>query len=177
MPQKPTPFSLLFSIDKRLANIEQLLTPQDAFKENLKPESWATLHMKPEYTVQYLFNECQKLFSCYSWIDLSKITSERSGDYTISFKENIEADEEHKNKSASDVKDLKTITLEERLLLELQYFKATGNHLDVNNITLCAGSRDSDGHVPSAYWCVSQFRLNDYVPDYSDGGVRARVAV
>lgn len=48
--------------------------------------------------------------------------------------------------------DLKGITLRERLLLEIAYFKETGDHLDINNWTLCSGSRSSDGSVPYVRW-------------------------
>lgn len=68
------------------------------------------------------------------------------------FKKNIEADPELANKSANELKQEEQITLRERLLLELQYFKETGGHLDIDNITLCAGSRDSGGYVPNVYW-------------------------
>ena len=44
------------------------------------------------------------------------------------------------------------ITLLERLLFELGYFLATNRQLDVENGTLCSGSRDSDGDVASVDW-------------------------
>lgn len=77
----------------------------------------------------------------------------RDGSYAISFLRTIEADEENKNKSANVLAQggHKGITLLERLLMELGYFLTTGQHLDVKNITLCAGSRDSDGNVPGVY--------------------------
>ena len=40
----------------------------------------------------------------------------------------------------------------ERELLELAYFLTTGEHLDVENITLCAGSRFRLGYVPDVGW-------------------------
>lgn len=55
------------------------------------------------------------------------------------------------------------ITLRERLLMEIDYFDRTGQHLDVKGATFCSGSRCSGGHVPSVgldsdgkvgvYWC------------------------
>lgn len=139
---------------------------------------WWVLKMKPEYTAEYLFEECEKLFKCCSYIDLSKIKSDRSGKYTIEFKPNIEAGEEWKNISANDLpEDEKFITLEERMLLEIQYFKKTGKHLDTDNVTLCAGSRDHDGSVPSADWNDAKFQVINYHPDYAGDDLRSRSAV
>lgn len=116
----------------------------------LKNDEYITLHMTSEMTPQYLFNECKKLFPIYSLIDLSKVISERKGNYTVSFKNSQEPDEENKNKSANDLKAEGNpgITLEERLLLEIEYFKKTGKNLDVKNYTLCSASRFRDGDVP-----------------------------
>lgn len=135
------------------------------------------LEMKSYMTAEYLFNECQKIFNIYSYIDLSNITSERKGDYTIYFKNNQEADEENKNLSANDLKGKETITLEETLLLGIEYFKKTGNYLDINNITLCAGSRDSDGIVPCCYFSGGEFHVDWYDPDDRRDCLRARSAV
>ena len=136
------------------------------------------LKMKKEYTAEYLFKECKKLFSCESYIDLSKVKSDRSGDYEIKFRKNIEADEEWKNISAEDLpKDKQFITLEERLLMELEYFRETGKHLDIYNWTLCAGSCGAGGYVPLVTWSNDGFRVGNCTPNNSDGLVRARSAV
>ena len=90
------------------------------------------------------------------------------GSYTVAFKATVEADEENKNQSANQRKELycqditllerlfleleqncQDITLLERLFLELVYFLTTGEHLDTKNYTLCTGSRGRDGGVPS----------------------------
>ncbi len=78
----------------------------------------------------------------------------RDGDYIVKFLKTIEADPELKNKSTETLlmEDVKGITLLERLLLELGYFMTTGSHLDVENVTLCSGSRRSGGHVPGVSW-------------------------
>ena len=78
----------------------------------------------------------------------------KNGDYTVRFKKTIEADPDLAEKSADMLKqeDIKGITLLERLLLDLGYFLATGNHLDIENVTLCSGSRRSGGDVPSVNW-------------------------
>ena len=74
----------------------------------------------------------------------------KKGSYAVSFKRAIEADEENRNLSADDLKNRggKGITLLERLLLELGYFASTGQHLDVESVTLCAGSLHKSGYTP-----------------------------
>lgn len=76
------------------------------------------------------------------------------GSYRVRFCKTVEADPKLANKSAEDLKVEKIvgITLLERLLLGLGYFLATGSHLDIENVTLCSGSRNSDGLVPGVYW-------------------------
>jgi len=80
--------------------------------------------------------------------------------YTVRFRDRVEADEELKNRSADDLaKDgISGITCLERLLYELKYFAETGKNLDIDNWTLCSGSRCSAGSVPGV--------------DFGGGGVR-----
>ena len=127
---------------------------------------------------------CKKLFKAYS----SYNDKQLDGDYPAPkeatvryFRANIEADEEHANKSANQLEkeNIPGITLRERLLLELQYFCVTGGHLDIKNYTLCSGSRDLGGIVPFVSWLGAFDRLDvgwssvGYCSDY----VRAREAV
>ena len=105
----------------------------------------------------------------------------KDGDYRVKFLKTIEADPALKEKSADTLTEekIKGITLLERLLLELGYFLATGNHLDVENVTLCSGSRRSGGGVPDVRWhsggrLVSVFW---YSPSGSDSRLRARAVV
>lgn len=89
-------------------------------------------------------------------LDKSITENDRANSKTraIWIKESVEADEEHANKSANDIKAAKlvTMTLLERLLYEVVYYTETGKHLDVKNVTLCAGSRYSDNYVPCVDW-------------------------
>jgi membrane-bound inhibitor of C-type lysozyme len=104
-----------------------------------------------------------------------------NGSYAIRVRERVEADEELKNLSANQIKErkLSTMTLLERLILELKYFKETGKHLDLENVTLCSGSRYSDGFVPGVYWRSAHDELGVGwgVPDDRDDGVRSRAVV
>lgn len=143
-----------------------------------------TITIKKGSTPQSLFDECKKLFPCYSFIDLSQVKSDRTAKkkgYSITFKDNVEADEEHQNKSAEDIKreGLQGITLEERLQLELDYFKETGKHLDIDNITLCSGSWDRYGRVPRVRWGRASSRMDVgwSCPDYRYDFLRTRVAI
>jgi len=74
----------------------------------------------------------------------------KKGSYAVKFRRSIEADEENRNISADDLKSRgnKGITLLERLLLELGYFASTGQHLDMESVTLCAGSLHKRGYTP-----------------------------
>ena len=101
------------------------------------------------------------------------------GSYVVGFRRTVEADEENANKSANDLAKSghKGTTLLERLLLELGYFLATGKHLDIEKVTLCAGSRCSVGSVPSADWSGGGFGVGWYSSDDRDGSLRSRSAV
>jgi hypothetical protein len=171
--KKETILSVLKDIRKVLVIIKPILeeikeqnkpiiTGGEEVKKSSIPSDFTwKIEMKKEWTTKYLFNECKKLFPIwiYDKEELNKITSDRKGDYTVYFRDRVEADEELKSKSADDLsrEGIKGITLEERLVLEIDYFNKTGKHLDIENVTLCSGSRYSDGGVPDV--------------DFGDGGV------
>lgn len=126
---------------------------------------------------------CKKHFPTWQYyddLDKDVVHNDRTADggaYAIWFRDRIEADEETDNQSADDLasQGAKGITLLERILMELEYFGRTGQHLDIQNVTLCSGSRYRGGYVPRAcwggkfcvYWCGVQHRHPD---------LRARVA-
>ena len=111
-------------------------------------------------TSQRLYDKCEELFPCWKWTDRSLdevVTSDRTAKnqaYPIWIRDRVEADEELKSFSADCLKNqnISGITLEERLVYELKYFKETRKHLDIENVTLCAGSRCGDGNVPDVRW-------------------------
>ncbi|MBP6858264.1 MAG: hypothetical protein KBC33_00315 [Candidatus Pacebacteria bacterium] len=105
----------------------------------------------------------------------------KDGDYRVKFLKTIEADPGLAEKSADMLAEekIKGITLLERLLLELGYFLATGNHLDIENVTLCSGSRCSDGSVPHVSWSTDYRKVCVDWDNSSDSGplLRARAVV
>lgn len=131
-----------------------------------------------------IYDVLSKYFPCWRYVDdLDKaiVWNERSYDknYIIRIRDRVEADEELKNLSAEDIKkrEIKTMILRERMLLEGWYYDETGKHLDIQNITLCAGSRASDGRVPSADWDGGRFEVSWCYPRDADPRLRARAAV
>lgn len=128
---------------------------------------------------------CKKHFHCLQYYDeLEKSITHNDriadcGAYAVWFRDRIEADEEMANISAKDLRKsgTKGITLLERVLMELDYFGRTGQHLDLRTWTLCAGSRLAGSSVPGCRWRGEEFNvhwasLDDCYPD-----LRARVAV
>jgi len=101
--------------------------------------------------------------------------------YAIRVHGRQEADEEWKDTSASQLKEqnVNCVTLMERLVDELKWFDETGEHMDIDNWTLCAGSRYSDGDVPRVHWHSVYRRLHVYWCNLgnADGHLRARQAV
>jgi hypothetical protein len=113
--------------------------------------------------IQQVYDWCTKAFKTQKCtdqnLDEAVPTNDRGdpgvGAYAIWIRNEVEADKRFKNKSANNLKAANHVgmTLLERLLLELKYYKETGGkHLDIQNITLCTASRYSDGFVPYVLW-------------------------
>jgi hypothetical protein len=130
-----------------------------------------------------VYDACAKHFKCWRYadnLDSAVPKNDRGNDtYAVWVRDVIEADEILKNKSAKDIKreGLKTETLKERMIHELKYFLETGKHLDIQNVTLCSGSRYSDGGVPGALWYDDKFRVHWYSAGYQDENLRAREVI
>ena len=138
--------------------------------------------------IQQAYDKCAEHFTCwkYTSANLNEAVpindrDPANGPYAVWVRDRVEADEEHKNYSANDLKQrgVSGITLLERLLLELKYFRETGKHLDIRNITLCSGSRRSDGNVPHVYWDPDgrKLRVRWFNPGCAIGLLRAREVV
>lgn len=133
------------------------------------------------------FEICEKRFSSSRYTDdLDQAVTHndrdaRNGAYIIRVRDRIEADKEFANWSVNKLQKRKINcnTLAERLVLEIAYFLTSGKHLDNENWTLCAGSRNSVGRVPCVYWSTDERKLRVYwcSPDNADGDLRARQAV
>jgi hypothetical protein len=137
--------------------------------------------------MQQVYDACAKLFKCWKYTDknldevitVNDRTSEQS--YAIWVRNEVEADKQFKNNSGNDLKATNHIgmTFLERLLFELKFFRETGKHLDIQNITLCSGSRGSGGGVPGVYWRSfdSTMRVDWYNPDDRYDNLRSREVV
>jgi len=136
-------------------------------------------------TPQRLYDKCKELFPSWKYTDddLDKIVisdrTAKDGAYAIWIRDRVEADEELKNLSANQLKqqNISGITLEEREIYELKFFKETGKHLDIQNWTLCSGSRCSGGCVPGAGWHGGRFKVDWSYPGNADDYLRSRQAV
>lgn len=133
-------------------------------------------------TSEQIYAKCKEHFPCWKYSDNINCISDRSNTdtYAIWVRDRVESDEELKNRSADDLKgdNINCITLPERLILELCYWsKTSGKHLDLQNITLCAGSRYSDGHVPFVFWYDDRLYVNWYCSHSRDDSLRSRQAV
>lgn len=140
----------------------------------------------PDVSCQEIYDQCKELFPCWKWTDKSLdevvIFNERTaknGSYAVWCRERVEADEELKKLSVDDIRQkcLATLTLKERLIYELKYFKETGKHLDIDNWTLCAGSRYDDGCVPRVRWYDDWMYVYRFSSVYAYERLRSREAV
>ena len=70
--------------------------------------------------------------------------------YAIWVRDGVEPDEKYLGKSTrqADMDGKIGMTLLERLVFEFKFFVETEKHLDLKGLTLCTGSRSSDGDVP-----------------------------
>ena len=144
--------------------------------------------MVQDITIQQAFEALTRRFRTWKWCDdldrvldpKHEVRTTANGSYVVWCRDRIEADEELKNMSANQLKErVDLMTLFERVMLEGCYHWKTGGHLDIKNVTLCAGSRYSDGGVPSAYWLGfdSKFCVSRCGAGFRGGSIRAREVV
>jgi len=143
------------------------------------------LIMAQGITPQSGYDLCAKNFPCWKYtkknlddIVISERTT-KNGAYAIRVRDRVEADEELKNLSVYNLKqrDILGITLEEREIYGLKFFKEAGKHLDIQNWTLCSGSRCGDGYVLGAYWSGGEFKVDCSHPVNSGDRLRSRQVV
>lgn len=136
-------------------------------------------------TIQKAWKIAESLFPCKNWIDgdLDKAipTNDRVAykNYAVAFRDRVEADEEFKNLSANDLKarNHTGITALETIVDEIGFYRKTGGHRDVQNVTLCTGSRISYGYVPKSIWYDDKFQLDWHDADDRHDSLRSRQAV
>lgn len=75
----------------------------------------------------------------------------RSKPYVLWVRDRVEAGEEPGKLSVDEVlaRSIETMDLRERALLEIVYYRRTGEHLDLEDWTLCPLSRNPQGEVAS----------------------------
>lgn len=123
---------------------------------------------------------CGRMFpvwSAYNDQDLDKIVSatEPITPHIVLVRDTIEADENYRNLSARviETKKISAITIRQRTVLEARYFMETACHLDLSNLTICAGSRYADGFVPASNW-RGRFGVYNVSPDSARDNWRVR---
>ena len=134
-------------------------------------------------TSQYLYDRCRERFNCWKFCNgsLDKVVIKndrdpRAGAYVAWFRDRVEADEELKNLSAAELKenDIPGITLLERELMEYDQFDRTSGHIDINNATLCSGSRYDGGDVPRVGWSGGELLVDWDAPRSASDRLRSR---
>jgi len=146
---------------KEIFNIEldtkDLIIPQlsESQKEKFK---WLII-MPKGLTIDTIWNKVKEKMKTNAeiiFIDVKKsVRTTEKNSYVIWTRDTIEADPELANLSAEQIKEkgINPIMLEERLVQELFYnWKNPDKHLDLDNLTLCVGSRHPLGRVPSVRW-------------------------
>lgn len=166
----------LQTIHNDLLRIEKLLKPE--ISGEIKSDSnWFVIIDDGKKKTSELLNDCRKLFPVWSYYSDEHLDKDFPPVETkFKYRKRVEADEELKNKSVDDLEKegIKGITLRERIIMELQYFKETGKHLDIVNLTLCSGSLHSDGFAVYADWYGGKFKVDWNHRDHSDDKLRSR---
>ena len=150
-----------------------------------KQEGFDRLIIVPEgITPNRIYEACAKNFPCWKWtedLDKAVVRNDRESRETYAgwVRDRRESDEENKNISADQAKEKKIqgITLGERLILELKYWDETREHLDVENVTICSGSRYSDGGVPRVDYYDGGMNVGWCDPQRAHSGWRVRTVV
>ena len=152
------------------------------------PDEFSWFVCVPEsMTTEQTFSGMKKQFPIWKYtnkplddvLDLSFGRDARQHPYIIRLRANIEADKDLKNLSANDIaaQKINTTTLKERLLLSRFLYWKEKSILDREVITLCSGSRCSDGHVPSVHWHDDRLKVYWYRPDLRYDCLRSRRVV
>ncbi|MFH1145607.1 MAG: hypothetical protein V1707_01435 [bacterium] len=169
-------FKNRFDLDKDLSSIRIPNLP--------KKGKYRLIIDLAEFTHNGLVKIMRKYFSVCSWTEnLDSVMVDYSKrdkiDHAVWVLDTVEADEKLKNLSANvlEKKKISCVTLKERLLDEFMFWDTNGNYLDVKNMTLCAGSRYSDGRVPHVDCHDGEVDVSRGNPDDASDCSRGRAAV
>lgn len=187
----PLPDPKLFLEDQRrfFKEVYGKHLPKVTLPERQIGFGWGIL-MAPFMTTQYLFDVSREHFGgAWKWTDQDLDTiivhndrdAKRDGAYGIWLRDRVEADEETKNQSARQIisAGMKGTTCAERLGAGLWFHWRTTRQLDIENITLCTGSRNANDNIPNVNWNTDNRKVyvNRYNPDNSNENLRTRVEV
>jgi hypothetical protein len=123
-----------------------------------KPEGEWRLLIIPNLSLKNIRGKFSEYFEfCWVCSDENTVSfnerDAKNGAYAIWVEDMIEVNEDRKNFSNKEIKGKKiaTETLAERLIHGFKFFDETGKHLDMKKYsrTLCAGSRYSNGCIPT----------------------------
>lgn len=124
---------------------------------------------------------CRKEFEVYSYLSNDQLDTQFPPpklSTSRTFNDTQEPDEDLQNMSYDDVKkkNIEFMTIRERIIFELEYYKRTGEHPDEKNITLTS-SLDEDGGVLRSCWIDYRFCVLAYDQHSAYPFIRARRVV
>lgn len=152
-------------------------------KSNVVDNSLITITDDGKKKTSEIIAEMREYFKCYIYDEenVDKNFPKPKKPTSRKFAYTQEPDEKYKNMSADDLEKagVECMNFRERLLFELIYWKKEGKHLDIEYITLCAGSRYPVGDVPGSDWDSGSdgFRSGWGNSDDADDGLRPRPVV
>ena len=173
--------SIALSLEQIANNTEPVIT---GIQEETKTSTQELIEITDDgtkTTSQLLKDIGCKYYSFWSDKELDEYFPKPDKPTSRKFKWVQEADEEYANMSYNDLKEKglidKCISLRERIIYEKIWFEKNGTHLDINNWTLCAGSRNPIGYVPGVDWSSGYMHVSWFIPDARGDDLRARAAV
>lgn len=123
---------------------------------------WRLLFIPVGLTMNSVLEIMRAKFHTLSYddcLDTRAIVNTRTSaqSYSVWVRNGVEPDEKYLGKSMllADPNGKIGMTLLERMIYEVKYFIETGKHLDEEGITICTGSRNSDGDIPDVCFDLS----------------------